>query len=325
MILLNALSDPDSLSFFNLKLDNCTLCNRGKWPYDAQREITHERKKTVHKLRQHVTKTEWRLPSHSASFLLFSVLFVTVFWPPDCILGSNCRYFLNIRPDGGGGEVILTTPTGFSRIAKKQRRTAPPFLHTFSYINLAPFQNISTQGHLRSGHQVRSSNLTKKKYLGFRRYYSLWGINMKLSGVDKSISTYKTYISKFWLRWPKVRSILRPHRYKARGKCSYAVFPKVRVGTGNVLFISRYSYIGPLSMTRMQFWPNDLSFRSFEVIWGHIRFWPLTFDGIEKERWDGPNMFLFHRRIDWYAIWPTCPDTWPHVTLTWGQILMLTF
>ena len=54
---------------------------------------------------------------------------------------------------------------------------------------------------------------------------------------------------------------------------------------GSVLFISRYSYIRPLSMTRMQFWPNDLSFRSFKVIWGHIRFLPLTFDRIEIERW----------------------------------------
>ena len=33
------------------------------------------------------------------------------------------------------------------------------------------------------------------------------------------------------------------------------------------------------------FWPNDLSFRSFEVIWGHIRFLPLTFDRIKIGRW----------------------------------------
>ena len=55
--------------------------------------------------------------------------------------------------------------------------------------------------------------------------------------------------------------------------------------SGNVLFISRYSYIRALSMARMQFWPNDLSFESLEVIWGHIRFLPLSFDRIEIERW----------------------------------------
>ena len=55
--------------------------------------------------------------------------------------------------------------------------------------------------------------------------------------------------------------------------------------SGNVLFISRYSYIGPLSMTRMQFRPNGPTFRSFKVIWGHIRFLPLTFDRIEIEQW----------------------------------------
>ena len=69
----------------------------------------------------------------------------------------------------------------------------------------------------------------------------------------------------------------------AMGKCSYAVF--FESTNGKVLFISRYSYIGPLSMTCIQFWPNDPSFRSFEVIWGHIRFLPLTFDRIEIMRW----------------------------------------
>ena len=39
-------------------------------------------------------------------------------------------------------------------------------------------------------------------------------------------------------------------------------------------------------MTRMQFPPNDLPFRLFEVIWGHIRVLPLTFDRIVIERWE---------------------------------------
>ena len=68
----------------------------------------------------------------------------------------------------------------------------------------------------------------------------------------------------------------------------------------NVLFISRYSYIVPLPMARMQFWPNDPSFRSFEVIWGHIRFMRLTFDRIEIERWGWSQYLSFaqtHRLI----------------------------
>ena len=51
----------------------------------------------------------------------------------------------------------------------------------------------------------------------------------------------------------------------------------------NLLFISRYSYIRSLS-TRMQFWPSDLSFGSFEVIGGHIRFLPLTYYRIGRDR-----------------------------------------
>ena len=58
----------------------------------------------------------------------------------------------------------------------------------------------------------------------------------------------------------------------------------------NVLFIARYSYIWPLSMTGMQFWPKDLSL--LRVIRGHMRshsLLPLTFDRIEIERWGRPQ------------------------------------
>ena len=54
---------------------------------------------------------------------------------------------------------------------------------------------------------------------------------------------------------------------------------------GNELFISGYSYIRPSG-------------------WPACSFDPCT---------------------EWYAIWPTWLDTWPHATLTWGQILTLTF
>ena len=53
----------------------------------------------------------------------------------------------------------------------------------------------------------------------------------------------------------------------------------------NVLFSARYFNIGPLLMTRMQFWPSDLFFGLLEVICGHTRFLPLTCDTMEIERW----------------------------------------
>ena len=49
-----------------------------------------------------------------------------------------------------------------------------------------------------------------------------------------------------------------------------------------MLSISRYSYIGPFSLIHMQFWPIDLSLGSFKVIWGQIRFLPLTFERIHR-------------------------------------------
>ena len=69
---------------------------------------------------------------------------------------------LNLRPAGG----CLNTPPpcGFSRIARKRRRAAPPGVHpTLSPIFLAIFVKVSILGHARSGHQVRSSDHTLQK------------------------------------------------------------------------------------------------------------------------------------------------------------------
>ena len=54
---------------------------------------------------------------------------------------------------------------------------------------------------------------------------------MKLSGVDKCISTYNTYISEFWFRWHEVRPIARRHHYKAVENVHMSFFPEARVGT----------------------------------------------------------------------------------------------
>ena len=121
---------------------------------------------------------------------------------------------------------------------------------------------------------------------------------MKLSGLDKDISTYKTYISEFQFQWREFRSILRPEHYKATGKCSNVIFSEST--SRYVLPISRYPYIWALSMIYMQFWPNDLSFWSFEVIWGQIHFLPPTSDRIEIERWEWAQSVSFakaHRMV----------------------------
>ena len=116
----------------------------------------------------------------------------------------------------GGGHFDHTT--GFSGTAITRRRAPPPFfayhlIHQFR----TPPENFSPRWC-----QVRSPGKVKwpylKKYLGFRHDYSFWDINMKLSGIDEGISTYKTYISRFWFQWPEVRSVLRPHHYKAKEK-----------------------------------------------------------------------------------------------------------
>ena len=53
---------------------------------------------------------------------------------------------------------------------------------------------------------------------------------------------------------------------------------------GSVLTLSIFSYIRSLSITHLQFWPNDLSYGSYEVIWGRTHFLSLTFDRIKIDR-----------------------------------------
>ena len=76
----------------------------------------------------------------------------------------NTKYTsINPRPaGGGGGGAFERPPSGFSRIAKNggaQRRQV--FTH-LTPIFSATFVKISTQCHVRSGHQVRSSDPTTK-------------------------------------------------------------------------------------------------------------------------------------------------------------------
>ena len=69
--------------------------------------------------------------------------------------------YFNPRPAGGGR--LNAPPSGFSRIAEKTAaRSAAGFLPTLPPIFSATFVKISTQCHVRSGHQVRSSDPTTK-------------------------------------------------------------------------------------------------------------------------------------------------------------------
>ena len=114
-----------------------------------------------------------------------------------CKKGGTLPGFL--RPAGGGGGCLNTSPLRFSADSKK---TAAVLTYLIPHL-FATFVKVSILGLARSGHQVRSSDhtyLTKK--LQSRPSYSVWGKVMKLSEYDKVIGTYKIYISDFWYRWP---------------------------------------------------------------------------------------------------------------------------
>ena len=106
---------------------------------------------------------------------------------------------------------------------------------------------------------------------------------MKLSWGDNGVSTYKTEISEFWIRWPEVRSILWSEHYNAMKKIVQMPFsPKLWVGT---CYSSQdFLILGHFRWPMCSFDPITI----LRFIWGHLRstsFFPLTFDRIEIERW----------------------------------------
>ena len=96
-----------------------------------------------------------------------------------------------------------------------------PFLNVWRYRAHTRwlFPNIHYAHHCalfskKSG-RVRSDQVTRagtylQKYLWLRQYYSFKGILMKLSGVDKGISAYKTIFSKFQCWWPELMQFCDP-------------------------------------------------------------------------------------------------------------------
>ena len=130
---------------------------------------------------------------------------------------------INPRPAGGGGGV-WTPPSGFSRIAKKsgaQRRRV--FTHLTPHLFRNFCENLDPMPcEVRSPGQVKWPNY--KITFQSRHGYNLSGKVMKLSEYDEVTSAYKTYISDFLYRWPKVRSFLRPPHYKSMGKKSTLLY-----------------------------------------------------------------------------------------------------
>ena len=102
---------------------------------------------------------------------------------------------LNPRPAGGAFE--RPPPLFFEDSEKTAARSAAGFSPTLPPIFSATFVKISAQGHVRSGHQVRSSDPTTKKTFQLRHGYNISGKVMKLSEYDEVTSAYKTYISDF--------------------------------------------------------------------------------------------------------------------------------
>ena len=107
----------------------------------------------------------------------------------------------------GGGGAKNAHPSGFSRIAEKRRRTAPPF---FQYLLTIEFYTLC-KNFSRKSPKVRSPGQVKVKNgfltLRLRSGHTRYPIALKPSAFHKVIDTYNLYISDFLYLSPEVRSI----------------------------------------------------------------------------------------------------------------------
>ena len=114
-------------------------------------------------------------------------------------------------------------------------------------------------------------------------------ITLKVSAIDIRTRIYKTYISEFWYRWPKVRSILRPLHYKSMGeKMKGASFARKPFKTLKHLVTGRIDTLSPNIVTG-----DPSSCRQ-----GHFRSWKVTssFSGINFDR-DQLERWKYHRCV----------------------------
>ena len=97
-------------------------------------------------------------------------------------LGAIERFFSNtfypsyflVNPRRAGGAFRRPPPTlRFFANSEKRRRAAPLFSDTFLYVPSAPSLEIPALGHLRSGHQVISSDPISVKFLQLHGGYSV--------------------------------------------------------------------------------------------------------------------------------------------------------
>ena len=79
--------------------------------------------------------------------------------PPSQLTVTEASAIISPRRTGG---VTLDTPSGFSQIYQKGRFDAPPFL-SHMFIHHSHTCKILDKGYARSGHQVKSSDLTSEK------------------------------------------------------------------------------------------------------------------------------------------------------------------
>ena len=70
---------------------------------------------------------------------------------------------VNLRPGGGGGHFAPPPLWFFKDNSKTKGSSVTKLGHTFSLINFTSVVKFLCRGHIRSGHQVESRDLTSKK------------------------------------------------------------------------------------------------------------------------------------------------------------------
>ena len=140
--------------------------------------------------------------------------------------------------------------------------------------------------------------------------------SLKLAVCNTDICIYALFISDFWYRWPKVRSISWPPHYKSMGKIE--VWPLMRIRAAQLT--QNHNQIGYAwyPWRAVAWFPVERS--SDVTLWRHrvtVRFLPITFDRNDLGTCDwchSVRLVKTHRLI--------CNMTYlgPTVTLTWRDL-----
>ena len=170
------------------------------------------------------------------------------------------------------------------------------------------------RGHIRSGHQVESRDLTSKKVYARATATVLNRIFSSFSELNKATSTYNLYILVFWY----IDDLGSGQDPDLSIMSQWGKYWNTSQRISKVQFFQDHVLLGHSWWLKVKCWPVT-PLRSSEVTEVTNRFLQITWDWEELETWKWSQCVCLVNTLRLIC------NLGQAVTLTWGQILTLTF